>query len=249
MRPAFGTWRAGRRTGHFPCTGGTRSTAAVLSDTRKTSTRWCRNDLSNFSAFLRAEQAKQSPSWNKLPWTKEGLPRLPAQPRRNETRGASITASGQWFGAAEGCKSNSLPLRALPSSERSPAPLAKAEPNTPTLARPRAAVGEQPRKHGLPAWGPANKQIGQLHLQTQSTQSTTQKITFLGPSCQLAGYRGVTCSSSSSSSSNPPLPVALGPCKLRGQHPLTSSTRRRLDSSSLCTSSSMSAFISSILLW
>lgn len=34
-----------------------------------------------------------------------------------------------------------------------------------------------------------------------------------------------------------------------GQHPLTSSTRRRLDSSSLCTSSFMSAFISSILLW
>lgn len=146
--------------------------------TSKTRARSCRNDLRNFSAFLRAEWAEPSPSRDKAQSRETAQSASPAT--RNETQSAPGTALVQWFGAAEGCEATHCP------SEHSPPPLAKAEPDT---SQGQGRRGEQPGQHGSPARGllAANRPAP---APSQSAQSTTQKSALPGPAGQCAGPEG-----------------------------------------------------------
>lgn len=57
----------------FPPCQGTCSTTAIVPSVRKSSTWRRRNDLSNSSALLGAEQSKKSPSWNNA-WSRGTAP-------------------------------------------------------------------------------------------------------------------------------------------------------------------------------
>lgn len=95
----------------------------------------------------------------------EGLPRLPAQPRRNGTRSAPVG----WAGAAEGRGAIRCP------SESSLAPPGEAEPGAPTLAGAGAAVGEQP---GSPARGPANRRSAPSASKHGAHKAPRRKLLF-----------------------------------------------------------------------